>query len=353
MLRIIFIFLVIMLQACNHFAREGKINNDIEKNKTDGRYQLISTLYNHINELIDAPFAEIIVKLDMLELEKVQTYTKNCPVSPLYSELYRGNDYGVSYMEKIRKMIKEVDQKQSMRHEVYLALIRKASQKISEFDKMMEQLDIMEEYGALSRIRILFAKNNQLGNKDAFDVLTNEGIDLRVLFKEKMEILAEINNLLERLPILPPMQNATPLSHYGIKINPISASLEQQWGMELRATENPNIYATGKGTVIHAGIFEDMSGYTVIVDHGNHIKTLYAGLSSPLEVKVNDKVDIMQVLGKQGSSEYSASNALHYEIRIDDKPIDPRIFLKTGVRCNYNSTLQPNKILMRTHPSHK
>jgi len=47
-------------------------------------------------------------------------------------------------------------------------------------------------------------------------------------------------------------------------------------------------------------------------------------------VKVGDVVDYRQLVGKLGSSGRSSGPHCHYEVRYNDKPLDPMGFLKAG-----------------------
>ena len=70
-------------------------------------------------------------------------------------------------------------------------------------------------------------------------------------------------------------------------------------------------------------------GRMVEIDHGMGIKTVYAHLDS-ISVKVGDVVGYRQLVGKLGSTGRSSGPHVHYEVRYNDKPLDPMGFLKAG-----------------------
>jgi murein DD-endopeptidase MepM/ murein hydrolase activator NlpD len=63
-------------------------------------------------------------------------------------------------------------------------------------------------------------------------------------------------------------------------------------------------------------------GYLVTVDHGGGITTNYAHLSR-FNVVVGLKVTRGSIIGYAGSTGRSTSPHLHYEVRINDKPVHP------------------------------
>jgi len=66
------------------------------------------------------------------------------------------------------------------------------------------------------------------------------------------------------------------------------------------------------------------SGYGnyLIISTQENIKILFAHLDT-IQVDLNDKIEIGQVIGTVGNSGMSTGTHLHYEIWIDENPIDP------------------------------
>jgi murein DD-endopeptidase MepM/ murein hydrolase activator NlpD len=93
--------------------------------------------------------------------------------------------------------------------------------------------------------------------------------------------------------------------------------------------------ATGYGTPIystHAGIVRVARwyggyGYCVIVDVGDGI-LVYYGHASRLAVTEGQTVKAGQLLSYVGSTGDSTGNHLHYEVRINNSPVDPIAFMK-------------------------
>jgi murein DD-endopeptidase MepM/ murein hydrolase activator NlpD len=62
------------------------------------------------------------------------------------------------------------------------------------------------------------------------------------------------------------------------------------------------------------------------VDHGGGLTTRYGHLSH-IDVELNQTVSRAQLLGKVGSSGRSTGPHLHYEVRINDQPVNPLQYL--------------------------
>lgn len=96
-------------------------------------------------------------------------------------------------------------------------------------------------------------------------------------------------------------------------------------GIDIAAPMGTDVYCAAQGKVIFAG---QKSGYgnCVIIEHGNGLATLYGHLSKIL-VDANQQVKIGDVIAKVGSTGRSTGPHLHYEVRKNNTPINPKLFL--------------------------
>ena len=90
--------------------------------------------------------------------------------------------------------------------------------------------------------------------------------------------------------------------------------------------------SSGVGIVKFAGV---KSGYGNVIDvyHGNGIITRYAHLSH-IAVRQGQRVNRGENIGAVGSTGRSTGPHLHFEIRINNKPINPLIFLDKNQYIN-------------------
>lgn len=91
--------------------------------------------------------------------------------------------------------------------------------------------------------------------------------------------------------------------------------------IDIPAPKGTPIKAAAAGKVIIAGWVRGY-GYTVMIDHGSNLLTLY-GHNSALLVKVGQTVSAGQQIAKCGSTGDSTGNHCHFEVRKDGKKVDP------------------------------
>jgi murein DD-endopeptidase MepM/ murein hydrolase activator NlpD len=96
-------------------------------------------------------------------------------------------------------------------------------------------------------------------------------------------------------------------------------------GLDLVAPDGAPVHAAGRGRVVEASYDEDLGNY-VVIDHGFGYSTLY-GHNQRLLVHVGQAVDQGQVIALLGNTGRSSAPHLHFEIRVDGKPVDPRQYL--------------------------
>jgi murein DD-endopeptidase MepM/ murein hydrolase activator NlpD len=92
-------------------------------------------------------------------------------------------------------------------------------------------------------------------------------------------------------------------------------------GFDLAVTQQVPIKAAQRGVVVHAA-YLGIYGNCVIIDHGLGVQTLYGHLSS-IGVKVGDKVDKGQVIGRSGMTGLAAGDHLHFTVLVNGTPVNP------------------------------
>lgn len=115
-------------------------------------------------------------------------------------------------------------------------------------------------------------------------------------------------------------------NEFGFRRNPFGGrTYEFHPGMDIDGERGELVYAPGNGTVIKAG-WTGGYGNMIEIDHGNGITTRYGHLSK-VEVEVGDEIVRGQEIGLIGSTGRSTGPHLHFELRLDDRSINPRHFL--------------------------
>lgn len=120
-------------------------------------------------------------------------------------------------------------------------------------------------------------------------------------------------------------------NEFGFRRNPFGGrTYEFHAGMDIDGERGDNVLAPANGVVTKAG-WQGGYGNMVEIDHGNGLTTRYGHLSK-IEVAVGDEVGRGMLIGYVGSTGRSTGPHLHYELRIDDRPINPRRFLPPEMR---------------------
>ena len=125
-----------------------------------------------------------------------------------------------------------------------------------------------------------------------------------------------------------PLRTAEFTSGFGSRDDPFRHGAAFHPGIDLAAPYGTPVYATADGTVVRAGWNSGGYGNMVEVDHGRGIITRYGHMSAVL-VHPGDRVTRGQQVGRVGSTGRSTGNHLHYEVRIDDSPVNPIPFMRS------------------------
>ncbi len=98
-------------------------------------------------------------------------------------------------------------------------------------------------------------------------------------------------------------------------------------GIDIAVPEGTAVKAAENGVVIYAGDGLKEFGNTVLVRHEDGLVTVY-GHASKLEVSRGDNVKRGQEIARSGMSGNAESPRLHFEVRKDSAPVDPKKFLE-------------------------
>ena len=119
--------------------------------------------------------------------------------------------------------------------------------------------------------------------------------------------------------------NAPITSNFGWRIHPIYGTRRLHAGTDFGVDEGTPVHAADGGVVVEAGWVSGY-GYTVVIDHGNGMSTLYAH-NSDVAVSPGQTVSKGQVVSYSGNTGGSTGPHLHFEVRINGEPTDPMGYL--------------------------
>jgi murein DD-endopeptidase MepM/ murein hydrolase activator NlpD len=118
-------------------------------------------------------------------------------------------------------------------------------------------------------------------------------------------------------------------SGFGGRRNPFGgSSYEFHSGQDIDAAIGDPVVAGASGTVTFVG-WQNGYGQLIVIDHGGGLTTRYGHLSH-IDVAQGQTVTRGEFIGRVGSTGRSTGPHLHYEIRINDEPVDPLQYLLTS-----------------------
>jgi len=128
-----------------------------------------------------------------------------------------------------------------------------------------------------------------------------------------------------------PMTTGVLRSGFGMRRHPILKYTRMHTGVDFAAPRGTPILAAGNGVIEKAGR-DSGYGNVIVVAHTNGYATVYAHQQGFAKgVAVGSRVRQGQVIGYVGSTGLSTGPHLHFEIRVNEKPVDPlRIRLPRG-----------------------
>jgi lipoprotein NlpD len=138
--------------------------------------------------------------------------------------------------------------------------------------------------------------------------------------------------------VIPPSRNTPPVPavaseqnvnwawpYRGAIVGHFSDGGVENKGLDLSGNKGDPILAAAAGEVVYSGSGLLRYGDLIIIKHNEHFLSAYAH-NSALLVKEGDKVTRGQKIAELGSSGIDR-NMLHFEIRLDGKPVDPQLYL--------------------------
>jgi murein DD-endopeptidase MepM/ murein hydrolase activator NlpD len=144
---------------------------------------------------------------------------------------------------------------------------------------------------------------------------------------------------LDGVPQVMPADMRMITSGFGYRSDPINGHAAMHPGLDFRGPIGSPIYAAAEGKVTFVGT---KSGYGKVVEvsHGNGMLTRYAHMSA-WHAQVGQQVAAGDVIGQIGSTGRSTGPHLHFEVRINDRAVNPRPFLETAPPCSRRSPSRP------------
>ncbi len=158
--------------------------------------------------------------------------------------------------------------------------------------------------------------------------LTPDEIRANVLLQQ-MDQLNLYRLAAEKAPFANPVKTVVRFtSGFGTRRDPKTGGRRMHNGVDFAGPQGTDIYATADGVVTHAG-WQSGFGRLVKIRHAFGIETLYAH-NTKIRVKVGQRVSRGDHIADMGSTGRSTGTHLHYEVRVNGKPVNPMTYIKAA-----------------------
>jgi murein DD-endopeptidase MepM/ murein hydrolase activator NlpD len=177
----------------------------------------------------------------------------------------------------------------------------------------------------------VLSRKARLGMGGPFEALagSDEKIDPRF---ERLGLslarMAVLERALDGIPQVVPATVENITSGFGYRRDPFNGRAAMHSGIDFKGAVGSPIFAAAEGRVTFAGR-KGGYGKAVEITHPNGLMTRYAHLSR-IDVKPGQLVEAGATLGGLGSTGRSTGPHLHFEVRINDRAVNPRPFLETA-----------------------
>jgi murein DD-endopeptidase MepM/ murein hydrolase activator NlpD len=166
-----------------------------------------------------------------------------------------------------------------------------------------------------------------LNSGGGVEILKDRTAELEGQMKFIAQAVEKRATILRSVPAIWPVQGHI-TSGYGNRVDPFRGGSELHLGLDISALYGSQVRSPGDGIVIYAQR-QAAYGNLIIVNHGNGLTTRHGHLSR-FNVHVGQHVRRDDVIGYVGTTGRTTAPHLHYEVRLNDRPINPRNYLPRG-----------------------
>lgn len=216
--------------------------------------------------------------------------------------------------------------------------------KLSELQAQSNRLNALGErltrVGRLDDGEFDFSEPPAVGGPSNEGAITAAGTDLHAALDGLGERLSTQTRQLELLEslllnrdleaaVLPtglPVRSGYASSGFGHRADPFTGFADYHAGVDFNGPRGSDILSVAEGVVSFSG---KRSGYgnVVDIDHGNGYMTRYAHNSQNL-VQPGQRVRVGQVIAKMGATGRATGNHVHFEVWLNDRPVNPNQYLR-------------------------
>jgi murein DD-endopeptidase MepM/ murein hydrolase activator NlpD len=168
------------------------------------------------------------------------------------------------------------------------------------------------------------SEQNVAGLSGRLGSLETEASRQEQSLRELQEYFDDQRSLLASTPSLWPSRGWV-TSDFGTRLDPYSAERKMHEGLDIATPHGQPVVTPSDGVVVFNGV-EGGYGKVLVLDHGYGVKTRYGHLSEVF-VRLGDRVKRGDKVASVGNTGKSTGPHLHYEVRVNGIPENPRKFI--------------------------
>jgi murein DD-endopeptidase MepM/ murein hydrolase activator NlpD len=154
--------------------------------------------------------------------------------------------------------------------------------------------------------------------------LSEQVVEEEQSFKELINTIMEIESRWGGTPSIWPVKGWV-TSSFGPRISPFTGRRAMHNGLDIAARRGTKVISSADGEVYKAG-FDNELGRGIFIRHGHGKTTIYGHLDRQV-VSIGQEVKRGEMIGYVGSTGKSTGPHLHYEIRVNNIPVDPTRYI--------------------------
>lgn len=193
-------------------------------------------------------------------------------------------------------------------------------------------------FGGVNRYKALEGYDNSelvSNTMKRADIITKQLAIQSKSLDQIVTIAKSKEKLFSAIPAIQPMKNEEMrriASGFGFRNDPFTKARKMHNGMDFSAPTGTPIFATGDGVITDADNSRSGYGKLIIINHGFGYETYYAHLDD-YKVRVGQKVKRGDIIGTCGNTGRSQGPHLHYEVRINNEPVNPINFFYADIKA--------------------
>lgn len=275
-------------------------------------------------------------------IDKIYTEEEISLVTKRFMEAERNNV--IAEMFKLGESI-QMEDYESDKMQLSSAIERKKDELNKAFCSGVSTDEVLKIKTELDTLMSEVSRLKDLGFKIKVDFEPNPYTDE---YKAIEETISKIDKQYDigvvGVDMLYPLVNTAHItSPFGNRVDPFNADVvENHKGLDFGASLREPVMAQWNG-IVSQSFFSATGGNMVVISHGNGLVTRYLHLDEAL-VKQGDIVSQYDVIGYAGTTGSSTGVHLHFEVKLDDIPVNPIMLygskglnaLKTWISLNPN-----------------